>query len=133
MKEAPTRKADCLRKPQSTGRQQHKEANKRTQKPSGVAQPVHGTTATVNSSDSDDDGWDNWDTPKAKGATPREIDFASPIASPLTDMSSARTSLSKLSRTASTLMSEWEKSLASSTLDSADSLVNVDSKDEKAD
>lgn len=49
----------------------------------------------ANSSDSDDDGWNNWDTPK--GSTSRKEEFfdgADPVASPLTDRSSPRTSMS---------------------------------------
>jgi len=40
---------------------------------------------------------------------------------------------SRLSRTASTLMSEWEKSLASPAHDSVDSLSEVMSKEQKSD
>ena len=51
-----------------------------------------GSNADV--SDSDDNGWDNWDTPKR--STPRRKDVvngADPIVSPLTDRSSQRTSI----------------------------------------
>ena len=58
----------------------------------GISQP---TNTTTHSSDSDDDGWDNWDTPTAKGSTSRmkhPLYVADPMASPLTDKSSPRTS-----------------------------------------
>ena len=51
-----------------------------------------GSNADV--SDSDDNGWDNWDTPK--GSTPRRKDIvngADPIVSPLMDRSSQSTSI----------------------------------------
>ena len=60
----------------------------------GVSQPI---STTTNSSDSDDDdGWDKWDTPVVKDSTPRTKDarfMADPMASPLTDKSSPRTSM----------------------------------------
>lgn len=45
----------------------------------------------------------------------------------------AKLTPSRLSRTASTLMSEWEKSLASPAHNSEDSLSQVMSRDQKAD
>ncbi len=48
----------------------------------------------ANSSDSDDDEWDNWENPK--GFIPRRrdlVDQADPIASPMADGSSPRTSM----------------------------------------
>lgn len=50
--------------------------------------------SNANVSDSDDNGWDNWDTPT--GSTPRRKDVVSgadPIVSPLMDRSSQRTSI----------------------------------------
>lgn len=60
----------------------------------GASQPVSTTTNSSNSDD--DDGWDKWDTPIVKGSTPRSKDvlfMADPMASPLTDKSSPRTSM----------------------------------------
>lgn len=93
MKEAPTRKAGYAEDSQTAGRQQHRERNKLSQKPSAIIDASQARIATANSSDSDDDGWDNWETPKSKSVAPRGTDTASPMASPLTDTSSARTSL----------------------------------------
>lgn len=62
------------------------------------ASPAQNHEANVNtsSSDSDDDGWDDWDTMTTKGSTPRakQINSASDhILSPMSEKSSPRTSL----------------------------------------
>ncbi len=91
VKELPSRKADTSGSLQAPARQQRKRI--KAQKPPALTEFRHVRNVTTNSSDSDDDEWDNWDTPKMKGVTAREKGTASPMASPLTDMSSARTSL----------------------------------------
>lgn len=87
------RKAEGSGIPQMAGLKHQRETDKPIQNPPALIESSHAGNATTTSSDSDDDGWDNWDTPKTKSSTPREKYTASPMASPLTDMSSARTSL----------------------------------------
>lgn len=141
-------------------------------RPTEAVGPVSNSTAfsseggdNAKYSDSDDNGWDSWDTPKVSTTRRKDlVDGADPMASPLTDRSSPRTSMSScdathrptnhrtsiqdrddipwpaltkltpgsLKRTASTLMSEWERSLAPKIHDEADLLATLASTNVRA-
>ena len=103
--EIPARKAgasDAVR--ESLGKPQTQVSLSRQRVGSSFGRPTEATSTptcfisegadNANSSDSDEDGWDNWDIPKE--STPRRkylVDGAEPMASPLTDRSSPRTSM----------------------------------------
>ena len=99
-----SRKADDPGGTPLSGKQTRTSNSKSGQKPQAISdrssliavKTDQGKSVTINSSDSDEDSWDNWDTPKTKTASPRRSDTASTadtLMSPLTDVSSARTSM----------------------------------------
>ena len=96
MRDVDVKRIDDPVETQAAGQKPGKDDDAFNRNHSGKAESKYASNVLAISSDSDDDdddGWDDWDTPKTKGAIIQGNAIRSPTVSPLTDMSSAKTSL----------------------------------------